>query len=773
MEGFGAFRQRTEIDLDGVDLFALTGPTGSGKSSVIDAIIFALYGSIPRHGQGIVANVVTQGLLRARVRLDFSVGEASYTAVRVVRKDARTGRANTDEASLERGEGVLARNAKELSEQVEMLLGLSYDQFLKCVALPQGRFEQFLHARPADRGDLLVALLDAGIYQRVAQLAAGRQKMGEGRLAEIDAQLTQLTDMSAEVLIAVKNRIGLLERLMGEAEAAAIELSLLDDEAGRLSITIREASDHLAGIEAVRLPQGFADLATRLTAARDTVLSNEKELEAAESDLKEVERVVSELPQRSMLERLRQLHMSSRAEGEGLKELQRVLEERAGTAVKAASVLAAAEEKLASEQRQHAAQHLRVGLIEGEPCPVCLQPVEKVPAAGKKPSLRGAEATHKRALEEHRLASAEEMKARGRVDEKTRLLVGYREQLSGGPTLEETADLMGRHAAADAEALALRRRRDSAKGGLAAARRDAAALTDQEKTARHALSATRDRVSALKPPALDLQDLAADWSRLISWADGTRPVVEQRVATARGAELELGQRRAKTVASIVSWCEEAGVDIGRRPPRDAVADSLAAARARRVAVEEGLARVVELNEDRSRQAELVVVAKELAKHLKANNFEKWLLEESLRALAIGASSHLQDLAGGQYSLSLSSSLDFEIVDHHAADERRPVKSLSGGETFLVSLALALSLAEEVGSMSASGASRLEAIFLDEGFGSLDPESLDIVGSVIAEIGASGKMVGIVTHVKELADQVPVRFEISKTTAGASVRRGEE
>jgi exonuclease SbcC len=102
-----------------------------------------------------------------------------------------------------------------------------------------------------------------------------------------------------------------------------------------------------------------------------------------------------------------------------------------------------------------------------------------------------------------------------------------------------------------------------------------------------------------------------------------------------------------------------------------------------------------------------------------------------------------------------------------------VKSLSGGETFLVSLALALALSEEVASMSASGASRLEAIFLDEGFGSLDPESLDIVGSVIAEIGASGKMVGIVTHVRELAEEVPVRFEISKATAGATVRKIEE
>jgi exonuclease SbcC len=168
-----------------------------------------------------------------------------------------------------------------------------------------------------------------------------------------------------------------------------------------------------------------------------------------------------------------------------------------------------------------------------------------------------------------------------------------------------------------------------------------------------------------------------------------------------------------------------------------------------------------------------VVAKELARHLRANNFEKWLLEESLRALAAGANLRLTTLAAGQYSLSLSSSLDFEIVDHHAADERRPVKSLSGGETFLVSLALALALSEEVASMSASGASRLEAIFLDEGFGSLDPESLDIVGSVIAEIGASGKMVGIVTHVRELAEEVPVRFEISKATAGATVRKIEE
>jgi exonuclease SbcC len=654
-----------------------------------------------------------------------------------------------------------------------MLLGLSYDQFLKCVALPQGRFEQFLHARPADRGDLLVALLDAGIYKRVAQLATGRQKMAEGRLAEVDVQLNQLAGINDEVLANSKSRIELLDRLMGEAEAAALEVSRLDEEIGKLSVMVAEATAQMAGLEAVKLPKGFSDLATRLTSARDAVTANEKQLVAAESALRETEKVVSKLPQRSLLERHRDLHLSMLSERDSLKQLADLLEERAASAAKAASELALAEGQLASEQRRHASEHLRGSLVVGEPCPVCFQPVNKVPATGVATSLPDTEATYDRALKTHRLASAEEMKARGRFDEKSQLLERQQEELGGGLTLDEITDLISRHAAAETEGLATRERRDAAASGLAAARRDADALTDREKAARRALAATRDGVSSLSPPALDLQDLAADWASLISWGGDTRPVVERRLATARQGESELGQRRSKINASIISRCEEAGIDARGRPSRDAVADALASARALRARVEEGIVRVGELSEDKSRQAETVVVAKELARHLRANNFEKWLLEESLRALAAGANLRLTTLAAGQYSLSLSSSLDFEIVDHHAADERRPVKSLSGGETFLVSLALALALSEEVASMSASGASRLEAIFLDEGFGSLDPESLDIVGSVIAEIGASGKMVGIVTHVRELAEEVPVRFEISKATAGATVRKIEE
>jgi len=78
-EGFTAFRDRTVIDFEGADLFALCGPTGAGKTTVIDGITFALYGKVPRLDDlRAVAPVISQGRVEARVRLDFTVGDTSY-----------------------------------------------------------------------------------------------------------------------------------------------------------------------------------------------------------------------------------------------------------------------------------------------------------------------------------------------------------------------------------------------------------------------------------------------------------------------------------------------------------------------------------------------------------------------------------------------------------------------------------------------------------------------------------------------------------------------
>ena len=152
----------------------------------------------------------------------------------------------------------------------------------------------------------------------------------------------------------------------------------------------------------------------------------------------------------------------------------------------------------------------------------------------------------------------------------------------------------------------------------------------------------------------------------------------------------------------------------------------------------------------------------------------WIQEEALRRLAADGSHHLALLSQGRYALRLGSGetagagaraeQDFFVVDHWNADGIRSVRTLSGGETFLASLALALALAESLARLSAGGraAEALESLFLDEGFGTLDGETLDTVVSALDALHGGQRVVGVVTHVRELAERLPARLEVRRS-----------
>ena len=184
---------------------------------------------------------------------------------------------------------------------------------------------------------------------------------------------------------------------------------------------------------------------------------------------------------------------------------------------------------------------------------------------------------------------------------------------------------------------------------------------------------------------------------------------------------------------------------------------------------EELARIAKAREQIDALRAGARVAQMLGEVLKANRFESWLLLEAVEDLVARATVRLHELTGGQYSIVADERV-FRIVDHRNADEERDARSLSGGETFLTSLALALALADSTMELAADGSAVLESIFLDEGFGSLDPDTLDVVAGSIEELGASGRMVGIVTHIRELAERMPTRFEVTKGAGGSSVKR---
>ncbi len=154
----------------------------------------------------------------------------------------------------------------------------------------------------------------------------------------------------------------------------------------------------------------------------------------------------------------------------------------------------------------------------------------------------------------------------------------------------------------------------------------------------------------------------------------------------------------------------------------------------------------------------------LANSLRANEFQQYLLQDVESRLLSGAGELLYDISDGRYRLALSGG-DYVVQDLWNAGETRGVKTLSGGETFLASLSLAIALSDYL-----AGNRILGALFLDEGFGTLDPQALDSVAGALENLRTQGRMVGVITHVESLSERLPSRLLVSKSVAGSSVQR---
>jgi exonuclease SbcC len=160
-------------------------------------------------------------------------------------------------------------------------------------------------------------------------------------------------------------------------------------------------------------------------------------------------------------------------------------------------------------------------------------------------------------------------------------------------------------------------------------------------------------------------------------------------------------------------------------------------------------------------AKRIAVLDVLAAELRADRFIDFVIAETLTLLATRASDELKRISDGRYSL-VAESGEFDVIDHVNADERRSVKTLSGGETFMASLALALALSKHVSELAGEGlGARLEAVFIDEGFGSLDPETIEEVIDSLERLREEDLLVGVITHLPALAERIRSGLEVSK------------
>ncbi|MPZ54198.1 MAG: AAA family ATPase [Acidimicrobiia bacterium] len=772
LQGFTAFREQTVVDFAKLELFALTGPTGSGKSSLIDAITFALYGAVPRHGR--VEPVISSGMNEARVRFDFELDDRHLTAVRVVRRSGRG--ASTSEARLEEKEGdVLASGVTEVTAEVTRLIGLSFTHFTRSVVLPQGDFARLLHDTPADRQEFLKELLDLGVLERVREL--GKQRLNAvTRESEIRTErlraLEYATEEAEEHRKEKERGLASLVESVGEMSSG---LAVLESKIGQHNKTLEGLSEDRALLVGIERPAGLDSLSDDLMRTERELTAANELVNQARKTLDEVREHRFELPTAALLEQMEERQRRLRQltnELNGLVDPTTGHEDLEQKERKARGVVETRTEEHETLKVSHAAAALLSEVTIGDPCPVCRRPLEEVPTHSGQDDV---DAAHKALIDarEHHEATRKQLEELGRA------VATYRSTRDG---LAQRVKTLQDDIAADGDLAEIKKSVEAAdksvkdaEGAMnAAASAHEKAMTEREEAsqrsdeAKSGFERVRYGVARLDPPEPEDESPKHLWDGITTWATQKIANLDAELNQRKSDLAELTEDLTDKRSAITELFHELDLEPGYDPGVTAVrahegaAKDLETIRKDRKEADEVRQILISLERDAD-------LAKSLIDHLRANRFEGWLLEEALHELVDGANHLLNELSSGNFSLDVEDRA-FAVIDHRNLDARRGVRTLSGGETFLVSLALALSLASQLAEISTEGTARLDAIFLDEGFGSLDAESLETVASVVTELASRGRIVGLVTHVRELAEQMPVRFVVVRDGAGARVER---
>ncbi|MDG6883933.1 Nuclease SbcCD subunit C [Clostridium perfringens] len=165
---------------------------------------------------------------------------------------------------------------------------------------------------------------------------------------------------------------------------------------------------------------------------------------------------------------------------------------------------------------------------------------------------------------------------------------------------------------------------------------------------------------------------------------------------------------------------------------------------------------------KAKQEHKLALLSDLEKLFKGKKFVEFIAANQLKYISIEASKKLKDITNGVYGLEVDENGKFIIRDYKNGGAKRDASTLSGGETFLASLALALSLSSQI---QLKGTAPLELFFLDEGFGTLDDNLLDVVMSSLERLHHERLSVGIISHVESIKNRVPVKLILTPAEAG--------
>lgn len=858
MRAFGPYAGETVIDfekLQGRHLFLICGPTGAGKTTILDAMCYALYGktSGDRTGEKMRSDYADSSE-RTEVIFDFMLGDKTYRATRSPAQmvDKKRGSGQTlaaMQASLSELEDGKEINTLRtgIEEAAGKLIGLNADQFCQVILLPQGDFRKLLVAKADEREAILKQLfktqrfsefkdrlkdrLDAKVREKMEKQTREDQILSSSGATD-EKQLSQMVEEAGKELKEAQDIVKSREKesnefrevyqketaLMGhftELEKALKQDAALKNEEGRMkemeaSLSLIRSARELApyfvqldGItregkqEAVKLKTARADMET-YSKLKETLEKRIQELDAMKEKREE---------ERKTALKMQDLVPKAKLYGaavQALKNAKNALS-RAEEETKRLQAAAEAARKARDEQKEKAdavrksyidgqAFLLAEGLEDGVPCPVCGAIHHPAPARGGDHVAKAEDV--ERAQKEYERTSAAYDRAN---DTKEKHSTGaYAKAMSDHAkadaqmkTLEEIPEAYRDPKYLEAESTRLltdiRKWEQDKETAAAQLRKAGADLSASQATCRNAeerreelVKKYRETESVLKEASdkagFQSLDECKEWYKKKDTEESVRKTLEQYRADRKSTEERIKAEEQETAG------KERPDMLALNEKSKALQDQLKKASERAAALKERTetlqkavsdARAIEKElEDLRKEEGLIRGLYDLTSGKKTRiTLERYVLGTLLDDVANAANLRLLSMSRRRYSLHRMTDesglgkggLSLEVSDSFTG-RSRPANTLSGGETFLASLSLALGLADVV--QSRQGGVRLDTMFIDEGFGTLDPDSLNSAMNTLIDLQNTGRMVGIISHVPELEERIDARLRVTPAEKGS-------
>ena len=876
IQAFGPYAGKETVDFEDLSksgIFLIKGPTGSGKTTIFDAMTFALYGG----GSGLDAkqkngrNSLEEWRCNQAahdtptyVSFTFSCTSGVYRFTRTL-TPKRTSVALSYDASRLSDDGIwkpLSQNPREkdLNEKAEELVGLSKEQFRQVVLLPQGQFEKFLTADSSEKEAVLTKIFGVdswgGYARKFFDAAYSRMNALENEKKEISLSLSEedleTMDALSEKISSLKEELEELEKKHKDFNADGCKKELesdrllsakfvalheLEDKYNKLLERKSEFDDKKTLLKAAEKAEALRDILKLAKDAHDDYIKRQNALDelTEQKPNLEIERdsakeAKADYEEKSPVEKLtkeKALYESRRENYLSIDELRSKLKDAEDVRKSAAEAKEAAD-SLVNSLKEEAARLLSeynkaeeyaksvrnkyfagiYGEIAGElkdgvPCPVCGS-IQHPSPAGKI-----ADSVSKTDVEATENAQTDAKKAWEDVDQKL-----------------QAAEIKGKDAAeklskADKALTEAKAKVESAEKNLLKDIEDSDALENAINAADDAIKAYNSRLKELSDDFLEkdkkLNNLNSDIKNARKELDSAKEakgkaedelnskLFKAGYADVGAAESDLMEHDDRNelrddIAGYEADCKTAKADLDAKalelsesiePDSSAfeerqkeIDDELEEYTAMKTKIDGSITRLKDksasLEKKQKHYDENISEAETdlaFARKLRGDSgigLQRYVLGIMFNQVISEANIMLRLVHGGRYHLFRSDEkgsgnkrgLELKVHDARSPEsEGRSVGMLSGGEKFLVSLALSIGMS----SIAQKSGVRIEALFIDEGFGTLDNDSIDDAMDVLESVKDGRGTIGIISHVKLLEDTITKHIEVVKTEGGSTLK----